>query len=747
VIVADGFGATAGRQSGDPAEEILGRVLALDEGEQEAALERACAERPELAAALRKGFAFLKGAGMLEAPPPRDFPERLGDFRLLSKLGGGGMGVVYLATQEALGRTVAVKLMRPEQLFFPQARERFRREYEAIARLQHPGIVPIYTVGEAEGVPYFAMEWIEGRTLAEVLSDFRGVDPQAVAGADFAAAVGAEPDAAAFHGSLADVALRIAGQVAEALTHAHGRGILHRDVKPSNVILSSDGRARLLDFGLTSSAGDERITKTGSQVGTLLYMSPEQLRTDRDDLDARTDVYSLGVTLYEMLTLQPPYAGASALEIQRQILGGRPPQIAARNRRVSPEAAAVCLKAMEVDRAARYQTAAELAADVQNALELRPVLARPPGVVRRMRRFVQRRPALSAALVLSGLLLVGVPTVLWIQASRHAREIERERARERQENQVATQALAVLEGLLQGANPYKRGGRDAKVVDLLAAGEERVRKDAALLPTVRFRLLTTLGQVRSSLGDYRRSLELLEEALPIAATAMGEESQAYYRTLSMLADAHSRLAENDQAAALKRRAIAIASRVHGSDSEQAWVEKHGLGSMLLVAEKFEEAAALFREAVDRDRASGRPESDLAAGLANLATAETKLGRGKEAGEHYAEALAIQRRVLPENHPDLAAASCSYATFLKREGRLAEAEPAFADARERIAKAFGDRSEQMGLWAISYAGLLEARNDRSAAREHYDHAAEILAATVGENHPAAKAARERRDRLK
>ena len=743
--MAEGDAQTAGRQSDDPAEEILGRVLGLDEAEQEAALERECAEHPDLVSALRRRFAFLRSAGMLEPDARRDFPERLGDFKLLSKLGGGGMGVVYLATQEALGRTVAVKLIRPEQLFFPGARERFRREYEAIARLQHPGIVPIYTVGEAEGIPYFAMEFVEGRTLAEILADFRGFDPQVLTGADFAEAVGADPQAPVFRGSHSDVALRIAIQVAEALAHAHGRGILHRDVKPSNVIVSADGRARLLDFGLTSSAGDERITRRDCRSARSLHVA-EQLRADRGDLDARTDVYSLGVTLYELLTLQLPYAGRNPLDIQRQILEGSPQPIMARNRRVSPEAAAVCLKAMEVERSARYQTAAAFGADLENALELRPVAARPPGPVRRLRRFVQRRPALSAALLLAGLLVVGVPTALWIQASRHARDIERQREREREENQVATQALAVLEGLLQGANPYK-AGRDAKVVDLLAAGEERLRKDESLLPAVRFRLLTNLGQVRLELGDHERAIALFEEALPIAAGARGEESQPYLRTLSMLADARARRGERQEAIELKRRALAIATRVYGAGAHETSVEKHGLGSLLMKAEHFAEAAELFRENVARDRETGAPEADLAAGLTNLATAEMKLGQIGEAEKHFAEALAIQRRVLPESHPDLAAAAYSFATFLKRQGRFDEAEPTFAEARERISRAWGDQSEQMGLWALSYGGLREAKGDRDGARDLYDQAARVLAAVGGENHPGAKAARQKLAELK
>src|SRR5690606_32092732 len=216
---------------------------------------------------------------------PRPFPERLGDFRLLERLGGGGMGVVYRAEQVSLRREVALKLVRPDQLYFPGTRERFRREVAIVAGLSHPGIVPVYAFGEEDGLPFFAMEYVRGATLAETLDALRGgtfgpAGGEAIAAAIAARSASADDGAASamFEGAWEQICTRIAREIAEALEHAHRRGVVHRDVKPSNVMVTSSGRVMLLDFGLSSTSGSERITRSGSVLGSLAYMAPEQLR-------------------------------------------------------------------------------------------------------------------------------------------------------------------------------------------------------------------------------------------------------------------------------------------------------------------------------------------------------------------------------------------------------------------------------------------------------------------------------------
>jgi serine/threonine-protein kinase len=193
------------------------------------------------------------------------------------------MGVVYLANQESLGREVALKLIKPEYLYFPEARERFQREIDVVARLQHPGIVPLYTVGEESGIPYLAMQRVEGLSLEDLLGTMREKRPEEISGEDIARALIGDAERsveqrAAFEMSWVEFCLRLVNQVADALHHAHRRGVLHRDIKPSNIMVTPNGRALLLDFGLASTRGTTKITRTNAQMGSVPYLSPEQTR-------------------------------------------------------------------------------------------------------------------------------------------------------------------------------------------------------------------------------------------------------------------------------------------------------------------------------------------------------------------------------------------------------------------------------------------------------------------------------------
>lgn len=302
------------RSDSDFEHEVMARCVEAWNSGGPAAVETLLGQHPELAPRLRERLAKLERAGLLspaeEAEPA--IPERLGEFAIKKRLGGGGMGVVFLAEQESLGRPVALKLMRPEQRYHQGARARFRREIEAIARLGDPGIVPIYSVGEDQGVEYFAMEYVRGASLGDVLVAVHATPLASLSGRDIAVVAAAQgelplpaPLPEVFTGTWVQACCRIVARMARAAQHAHERGVVHRDLKPNNAMVTPDGRVMLLDFGLAAAAGAARITRTGAVLGTLHYMAPEQLRDG--ETDHRTDVYALGVTLHELLALRSPF--------------------------------------------------------------------------------------------------------------------------------------------------------------------------------------------------------------------------------------------------------------------------------------------------------------------------------------------------------------------------------------------------------------------------------------------------------
>ncbi len=314
--------------------------------------------------------------------------ERLGAFRLVRHLGEGGMGIVYEAVQEPLGRRVALKIIRPERVGSPETRARFWREAEAVAELRHPNIVTVFGAGEEQGVCYFAMELLEGRGLDEILRN---------------AAVREKIPVAEM--------LRWFTEIAEALAHAHRAGIIHRDVKPSNILIAADGRAMLMDFGIARHDARASLTITGDFRGTPHYASPEQVRADRSAIDGRTDVYSLGVTLYEARVGRVPFEGETTEQVFMKILERDPIPPRRRNPSISRDQETVIGKAMERDRGRRYGSMAELAEDLRRLSAGEPVAARPPGRIRRSARWLRRHRRASAGAATALLIGLGALTL------------------------------------------------------------------------------------------------------------------------------------------------------------------------------------------------------------------------------------------------------------------------------------------------------------------------------------------------
>lgn len=341
-------------------------------------------------------------------------------YTLLRELGRGGMGAVYLARQERLaGRPVALKVLPAAMAISQRARERFRDEVRAVARLSHPNIVAIHDVVAEDGLHAYAMEWIDGRTLAAWITE-----RAAQGGPSRGSSPGVDSDSA----RICDIGIAIA----QALAAVHGAGLLHRDVKPSNILLRRDGTPLLGDFGLARET-DATLTQAGQFVGTAAYAPPEQLRGEVERIDRRSDVYALGATLYHALALRPPFDGHEPARLLPQIEGAGPRPLRKLNPRVPRDLATVLAKALEPDPARRYQTAGDLADDLARVRSLRPIRARPPGPLTRVMKLVRRRRGLLAAAIggaalASGLLmLLGVYLLLapgWVAGHVRAARLE-----------------------------------------------------------------------------------------------------------------------------------------------------------------------------------------------------------------------------------------------------------------------------------------------------------------------------------
>ncbi len=378
----------------------------------------------------------------------------LGEFHLLREIGRGGMGVVYEAHQLPLGRRVALKVLPSTASLDPRNRQRFQLEAQAAAILHHEHIVPVFGIGFDQGVHYYAMQFIDGRSLTELI---RGVRRDGTSGSRVNSSAGDRHHwRAVAHFGL---------QAAEALDHAHDLGVIHRDIKPSNLLIDDRGHLWVTDFGLARVLqANPDVTATGDLVGTLRYMSPEQARGDKGVIDPRVDIYALGATLYELLTLQPAFNASDRQQLLRQILHEEPVP----PRRLRPslprDLETIVLKAMDKEPRARYRSSREMAEDLRRFLDDRPVRARRPSLVDRAAKWSRRHrtPVLTAATTL--FLALAVSTVLlWEAKQRSDAVMNARQATLVGQRRALEESLATIEGIIRPMAETAR--RDAPVPD------------------------------------------------------------------------------------------------------------------------------------------------------------------------------------------------------------------------------------------------------------------------------------------
>ena len=477
------------------------------------------ARHPEIATLLDgclRAIEFVQAMRPAPPSPPLGPGSVVGDFRIVREVGRGGMGVVFEAVQVSLGRRVALKVLPSAGGLDDRALRRFRHEAQAVATLQHPHIVPVYAVGEAGGVHFLAMQFIDGRSLAEVVTVLRGrgtgeTSASPASTADHISAREASAGATALPASLTPVpgtpdyfraVARLVAQVAEALQHAHELGVVHRDIKPGNLLLDGSGDVWVADFGLAKLPGSD-LTGTADVMGTIRYMSPEQASGRAVALDGRTDVYSLGVTLYELLTLEPAFAADDRRALLRKVMEDElvPPR--KRVASLPNDLAVICLKAAAKEPARRYQSAGEFAADLRRFLDGRPVTARPVGPAERVFRWARRKPTAAAAILLgvvavAGTLVAVTVAGLWRTAETARNALAGEKLQTESARDAAVQARRAAESARDDAVQAR-------------ANESRLREELARVTHARTVDLALREWQAANVG---RAAELLAHCRP-----------------------------------------------------------------------------------------------------------------------------------------------------------------------------------------------------------------------------------------
>lgn len=642
--------------------QLFLQVRDLTRAAREAHLAQACSGDPEL---YREVEGLLVEQDETEdlllsdtvplTEPGATGPVQLGRYHLIRELGRGGMGVVYEAEQDEPRRRVALNLLKPGR-FGRDALRRFRLEAEVLGRLQHPGIATVHEAGivsTPQGPqPFFAMELIRGQPLQEYLT-------------------AKQPDLQS--------RIRLTRRICDAVQHAHQHGVIHRDLKPANILVTDAGLPKILDFGVARVTAPDLIytspnTEIGAIIGTLQYMSPEQAAGDPARIDTRTDVYALGMILYQLMTETVPYdisrAGlVEALRVIRDQPPARPGTIA---RPLRGDLETIMLKALAKEPERRYQTAAALGDDLQRYLEQRPIEAHPPSVSYHLAKLARRHRGLFAGMV-STLLALVLGLVLTAQYA----------AREKEQAEAASQALEVLQGVLTGTDPYHGGDREPTVRELLDRSITSISTDLEQRqPAAVARVLTVLGCVYYHWGRLEESEGCHRRALKLSQEVYGQEHETTVEAMNNLAAALRGAGRLDEAEDLHLRALPLRIRIHGANHLKTLTTRNNLGAVYLRQGRFADAEREFRAAADGLAETRGPADEFTLGSVSwLAFALSKQGKNAEAAQLQRAAIDSLSLHGGGNSPTMISLLSTHSQTLRNLRRWSEAE---AVLRELVA---------------------------------------------------------------
>jgi eukaryotic-like serine/threonine-protein kinase len=600
----------------------------------------------------------------------------IGPYHLIHPIGQGGMGEVWLAEQkQPVRRRVAIKLIKAGM----DTREvvaRFESERRALALMEHPNIAKVFEAGATpQGRPYFVMEYVTGIPITEYCDKHRMTLRER---------------------------LELFVQVCEGVQHAHQKAIIHRDLKPTNILVGEVGGKpvpRIIDFGVAKATSqpltaDTLFTRAGAIVGTPGYMSPEQADSTGVDVDTRTDVYSLGVVLYELLV------GALPLEFHKlnfdetlrrlreeeaprpstklrtlgeqsgitaEKRGSDPPTLA---RQLRGDLDAIALKALEKERSRRYATPSELAADIGRYLRHEPVLAHPAGGAYRARKYIRRHRmgvAVAAGLV-AVLVSFGVAQTLQL------RRTMSERDRANRERDRATRVTAFMTGMFKVSDPSAARGNSITAREILDKASKEIDTGLSKDPELQAQMMQTMGDVYDNLGLYPQVQSLLTRAVDIRRRVLGPQNPDTLTSMSSLGRNLMKEGRYAEAEKLDGETLDIQRRVLGSEHPDTLMSMDNLANALAGEGRYAEAEKLDRETLDiQHRVLGLEHPNTVRSTSNLAAILDYEGRYAEAEKLLRETLDIERRVLGPEHPNTLGSMVNLAGVLTDEGRYAEAE--------------------------------------------------------------------------
>ncbi len=611
----------------------------------------------------------VRSAGAMDGPP------EIAGYDVIGWVGQGGVGKVWRAVQRSTKRHVALKVLAPSALGSRKALMRFDREVELAARLGHPSIVRVFDRGVDRGVCYYAMELVDGVHLDEYIRE---------------------------HQLSHRDTLALVRTVCQAVQHAHQRGVIHRDLKPSNILVTGEGTPCIVDFGLAKALEPDEsspeVTVEGGVSGTPAYMSPEQAQGHVAKIDTRSDVFSLGVILYRLLTGTPPHdLTGTPYEIQKRVAETeiRPP------REVCPaidrELEVLLLKALALDPEERYASAGQLAEDLDNYLSGEPLLARRPTVLYVLRKRVRKhRVAFGVTgAVAAALVLFATYTHVRVTQERDRAVLAERQAATERDNALAAHrktlaVSSVLRNMLWAANPSWAPGREVTVRDVLDRAADRVDTELADQPDVRAEIRDTLGRTYLSLGRYGEAARQLREVLEHRRRTLGEHHRLTLQTANNLALTLAETGSYDEAEALYRDLLTVYRDRLGDENPETLAILGNLASLLYDLGRYADAEHLnrgLRESQTKVLGADDPRTLLTQN--NLALALCELGRANEARPLFEDALARAREHLGTSHPNTL-------TIWGNLGRAMALQNQHADAAKLLAAVARTKEQVLGL---------------------------------------------------